>query len=75
MLDDRLLVGLIVLQVALLAWRLLALGSSLTDPRLPRLRVRDALPVVILVVLVAVPQVYAGYVTSTALARAWTRSS
>ena len=66
-LDDRLLVGLIVVQGALLAWRLLALGSSLTDPRLPRLRVRDALPVVILVVLVAVPQVYAGYVTSTAL--------
>ncbi len=44
MLDDRLLVGLIVLQGGLLAWRLLALGSSLTDPRLPRLRVRDALP-------------------------------
>ena len=66
-LDDRLLVGLIVLQGALLAWRLIALGSSLTDPRLPRLRVRDALPVAILVVLVTVPQVYAGYVTSTAL--------
>ncbi len=65
-LDDRVLAGLLVLQGALLVWRLLALGSSLTDPRLPRLRPRDALPVAILVLLVAAPQVYAGYVTQTA---------
>ena len=65
-LDDSVLVGLIVLQGALLVWRLIALGSSLTDPRLPRLRVRDAIPVVILVVLVAAPQAYAGYVTEAA---------
>jgi LCP family protein required for cell wall assembly len=64
--DDRVLAGFIVLQVVLLAWRLLALGSSLTDPRLPRLRLRDALPVAVLVLLVAVPQVYAGYVTQAA---------
>ncbi len=66
LLDDRVLVLLLVLQVALLGWRLLALGSSLADPRLPRLRVRDSLAVVALVVLVAAPQLYAGYVTQAA---------
>jgi LCP family protein required for cell wall assembly len=66
LLDDRVLVFLLVLQGALLVWRLLALGSSLADPRLPRLRVRDAIPAIALVVLVAAPQVYAGYVTQAA---------
>ena len=66
LLDDRILALLLALQVALLGWRLLALGSSLADPRLPRLRVRDSLPVVALVVLVAAPQAYAGYVTQAA---------
>jgi polyisoprenyl-teichoic acid--peptidoglycan teichoic acid transferase len=66
LLDDRVLVALIVLQVAALGWRLLALGSSLADPRLPRLRVRDILPAAALVVLVAAPQVYAGYVIQAA---------
>jgi LCP family protein required for cell wall assembly len=61
--DDRVLLALLGVQVGLLAWRLLALGSSLADPRLPRLGVRDALPVALLVFLVAAPQVYAGYVT------------
>jgi LCP family protein required for cell wall assembly len=65
-LDDRVLVLLLVLQVLLLGWRLLALGSSLTDPRLPRLRARDSLPIILLVLLVAVPQAYAGYLTQAA---------
>lgn len=65
-LDDRVLLALIVLQGALLAWRLVALGSALTDPRLPRLRLRDAVPVAALVLLVAAPQAYAGYVTQAA---------
>jgi len=65
-LDDRFLLGLLVLQVALLAWRLACLGSSLVDPRLPALRLRDAIPVAVLVLFVAVPQVYAGYVTQAA---------
>ncbi len=66
LLDDRVLVLLLVLQAALLGWRLVALGSSLADPRLPRLRIRDALPVVALVVFVAAPQAYVGYVTQAA---------
>ena len=66
LLDDRVLVLLLILQVVLLGWRFLALGSSLVDPRLPRLRVRDSLPVIALVVLVAAPQLYAGYVTQAA---------
>ena len=66
LLDDRVLVFLLVLQVVLLGWRLLALGSSLTDTRLPRLRLRDALPVVALVVIVTAPQAYAGVVFQAA---------
>jgi len=61
--DDRVLLALLALQVVLLGWRLLALGSSLADPRLPRPGLRDALPIALLVFLVAAPQVYAGYVT------------
>jgi LCP family protein required for cell wall assembly len=61
--DEGVIVGLILLQLVLLVWRLLALGSSLTDPRLPRLRVRDALPVALLVLLTIAPQAYAGYAT------------
>jgi len=61
--DDGVLVGLLVLQLVFLGWRLLALGSSLTDPRLPPLRARDAVPVALLVALVVAPQAYAGYAT------------
>jgi LCP family protein required for cell wall assembly len=63
LLDDRVLLILLLGQAALLAWRLVALGSSLADPRLPRLGRRDALPVALLVLLVAAPQAYAGYLT------------
>jgi len=66
LLDDRVLALLLVVQATLLGWRLLALGSSLADPRLPRLRIRDSLPVLVLVVLVAAPQLYAGYATQVA---------
>ena len=61
--DDRTLLALLVLQAGLLAWRLVALGSSLVDPRLPRPGARDLLPIAVLVFCVAAPQVYAGYVT------------
>ena len=61
--DEGVIVGLFLLQLVILGWRLLALGSSLTDPRLPRLRARDALPVALLVVLTIAPQAYAGYAT------------
>jgi LCP family protein required for cell wall assembly len=63
LLDDRVLVLVLALEAALLGWRLLALGSSLTDRRLPRLRMRDTLPVIALVILVAAPQAYAGVVS------------
>lgn len=66
LLDDRVLAGLLILQAALLAWRLLALGSSLLDPRLPRPGARDLVPMALLVALVAAPQVYAGHVTQVA---------
>ncbi|HSW41436.1 MAG TPA: LCP family protein [Patescibacteria group bacterium] len=65
-LDDRVLALLLVLQAGLLGWRLLALGSALTDRRLPGLRLRDALPVLVLVALVTAPQAYAGIVTQAA---------
>lgn len=64
--DDRVLLLVLALQVGLLGWRLLALGSSLTDRRLPPLRLRDAAPVILLVLLVAAPQAYAGVVTQAA---------
>jgi LCP family protein required for cell wall assembly len=63
LLDDRVLVLVLALEAALLGWRLVALGSSLTDRRLPRLRMRDTLPVIALVILVAAPQAYAGVVS------------
>jgi LCP family protein required for cell wall assembly len=66
LLDDRVLAGLLILQGVLLVWRLLALGSSLLDPRLPRPGARDVLPMALLVALVAAPQAYTGHVTQVA---------
>ncbi len=65
-LDDRVLLGLIGLQVLILLWRLAAIGSSLLNPRLPRLRVRDAIPIVLLAVVAIGPQAYLGYATNVA---------
>ena len=56
---DEVIVALLVLQGAILLWRLAAVGSSLFNPRLPRPGVRDALPIAILVVAIVAPQVYA----------------
>ncbi len=61
------LTGLVVLQVGILAWRLVAVGSSLLDPRLPRPGRRDALPIVVLAVLVFAPQVFAGALTQAVI--------
>ena len=57
--------GLLAAQGLFLVWRLLAVGSSLLDPALPRPGRRDALPIAILLVMMMVPQVYAGYLTET----------
>ena len=60
---DEVLLGLIVLQVLLLAWRLLAVASSLFSPRLGRPGRRDALPIAVLLLAVVVPQAYLGALT------------
>ena len=65
-LDDRVLLGLIGLQVVILLWRLAAIGSSLLNPRLPRIRGRDAIPIVLLAVVAVGPQAYLGYATNVA---------
>ena len=65
-LDDRVLLGLLGLQVVILLWRLAAMGSSLLNPRLPGLRLRDALPIALLAILAIGPQAYLGYATNVA---------
>jgi polyisoprenyl-teichoic acid--peptidoglycan teichoic acid transferase len=57
---------LLGVQGVVLVWRLLAAGASLLAPGLPRLRVLDAVPVVVLIVLFAGPQVVLGYITNEA---------
>jgi LCP family protein required for cell wall assembly len=65
--DPDVLLTLLAIQVLLLVWRLIAVGSSLLDPRLPRPSVRDALPIAaLLLVLVVAPQAYAGFATQVA---------
>ncbi len=58
--------GLITLQVLFLVWRLLAVGSSIWNPALPRPGRRDIIPVAVVLLLVIAPQAYAGYATNTA---------
>ena len=65
-LDDRVLLGLIGLQAVVLVWRLVAMGSSLVNPRLPRLRGRDAIPVALVALIAIGPQAYLGYATNVA---------
>jgi polyisoprenyl-teichoic acid--peptidoglycan teichoic acid transferase len=57
---------LLGVQGVVLIWRLLAAGASLVAPGLARLRVLDALPIAILLVLLAGPQVVLGYITNEA---------
>ena len=57
---------LIGVQGVVLVWRVLAAGTSLFAPELPRLRVLDAIPIAILFLLLAGPQVVLGYVTNEA---------
>jgi LCP family protein required for cell wall assembly len=57
---------LLAVQAVVLAWRLLAAGASLAAPNLPRLRARDALPIAILLLLLAGPQIVLGYITNAA---------
>ena len=65
--DPAVIWALLAIQAALLVWRLLAVGSSVWDPRLPRPGRREALPIAaILLVAVIVPQAFAGYATEVA---------
>ena len=66
LIDPAVLWGLLAIQAALLVWRLLAVGSSLWDPRLQPPGRREALPIAaVLLVAVIVPQAFAGYATDT----------
>ena len=58
--------GLLIVQGLFLVWRLLAVGSSLLDPTLPRPGRRDVVPIVLILIVVIVPQAYAGYATEVA---------
>ena len=58
--------GLLAAQALLLAARLIAVGSSLLDPALPRPGRRDLAPIALLLAFVIAPQAYAGYATEVA---------
>lgn len=66
LLSSEVIWGLIAAQGLFLVWRLLAVGSSLFDPALPRPGRRDAIPIAILLVVMIAPQAYAGYATEVA---------
>ena len=66
LLSNEVIWGLLAAQGLLLASRLIAVGSSLFDPALPRPGRRDLLPIALLLVFVIAPQAYAGYATEIA---------
>lgn len=66
LLDSTVIWALLALQGLLLIWRLLAIGSSLNAPGLPRPGRRDALPIGLLLIVAIAPQVFAGYATDVA---------
>jgi LCP family protein required for cell wall assembly len=63
LIDSDVIWALLALQGIFLVWRLLAVGSSLYDPALPRPGRRDVLPIAVLLLIVIVPQAYGGYAT------------
>jgi LCP family protein required for cell wall assembly len=64
--DPDILGTLLVVQVAILGWRLAAVALVLADGRFPRLGRRDVLPVLLLAALVILPQAGMGYLTAVA---------
>ena len=58
--------GLLAAQGLLLVSRLVAVGSSLFDPAIPRPGRRDLLPIALLLAFVIAPQAFAGYATEVA---------
>lgn len=66
LLSSEVIWGLLAAQGLLLASRLIAVGSSLFDPKLPAPGRRDLLPIALLLAFVIAPQAYAGYATEIA---------
>ncbi len=66
LLSEGVIWGLLAAQGLLLASRLIAVGSSLFDPTLPRPGRRDFLPIALVLAFVIAPQAYAGYATEVA---------
>lgn len=66
LLDPTVIWLLLALQAALLIWRVLATADVLWADRRARSRRWEAIPVVLLGLLLVVPQAYAGYVTEVA---------
>lgn len=58
--------GLLAAQALILAARLIAVGSSLFDPALPRPGRGDVVPIALLLAFVIAPQAWAGYATEVA---------
>jgi LCP family protein required for cell wall assembly len=63
LIDSDVIWALLALQGIFLVWRLLAVGSSLYDPALPRPGRRDMLPIALILLIVIAPQAYGGYAT------------
>ncbi len=66
LLESEVIWGLLAFQGVLLVWRLIAVASSLFAPGLPRMGKGDVLPIVLLLLVIIVPQAYAGYATEVA---------
>jgi LCP family protein required for cell wall assembly len=64
--DPDVLAALLIVQVAILAWRLAAVAGVVADGQFSRLGRRDALPVVLLAAIVILPQAGVGYLTAVA---------
>lgn len=64
--DPSVLAGLIFIQLVVLAWRLLAVGSNLLVARPPRYGPLDMLPILLLAAFIVVPQAYLLAVTNVA---------
>ncbi|MHB8673024.1 MAG: LCP family protein [Candidatus Limnocylindrales bacterium] len=63
--DPAVIGAILVVEIVVLAWRILAVGAVLLDPRFPRLGLRDAIPLVLLAIVVVAPQVGLAAATAT----------
>lgn len=63
LIDPRVLLVLLILQGLILVWRLLAVASAISDPRMAPFRASEMIPLVVLLLFVIVPQALLGYTT------------